>query len=91
MSVILPAVVVHVRRDDVLRGVLDRVDHVAHEMGVAEIEADAGVPYVDLAFEHRRQGRRVRQLVRDDLHGHAHAARSGQLQISSRLRTADAR
>ena len=70
VSVILPAVVVHVRRDDVLRCRLDGVDHVAHQVRVAEIEADAGVPYVDLAFEHRRQGRRVRQLVRDDLHGH---------------------
>ena len=43
----------------------------------------------NLAFEHRRQGGRVRQLVRDDLHGHAHAARSGQ--IGDLLEAADGR
>ena len=53
-SSFLPVVVVHVRRDEVLRDRLDRVGDVAHQVRVAEVEADAGPRRVEILLEHRR-------------------------------------
>ena len=90
VRVIAPAVVVHVRRDDVLRGRSRsrRPRRPSGGRGRNRSRCRRAVRR-DLAFEHRRQGGGVRQLVRDHLHGDAHAARSGQ--IADLLEAADRR
>ena len=75
MVVVASVVVVHVRRDDVLGDRLDRVGHVAHQVRMAEVEADAGARTVELLLEHRHERRRVRQAVRNHLDRDAHAER----------------
>ena len=72
------AVVVHVRRDQVLRHGFDRVDQIAVDMRVAEIEADADASRaVQIVFDevHERSG--ARQLVRDHFDRDLDAERLG--------------
>ena len=52
--------------------------HVAHQVRVAEVEADAGVGALELALEHRDQRGRRPTAVRDDFERDAHAERLGQ-------------
>ena len=81
MIVGAPAVVVHVRRDQVLGHGFDRVDDVAVEVGVAEVQADAdlgsgqivGHRHVFLDEVDERSG--PRQLVRHHFHRDLHAER----------------
>ena len=89
--VLAAAVVVHVRRDQVLGRGLDRVGDVAHQVRVAEVEADAGVRRVEVPLEHRDQRRR-RRTARSGSPRARPARRAARpaRQISSTLRSAGA-
>jgi hypothetical protein len=85
------AVVVQVRRDHVLRHRFHRVDDVAVDVRVAEVEADADAETVEILFDEVDERARARQLVRDQLDGDLHAERLGDpaqfLDAASRRRT----
>ena len=72
MVVAAAAVVVHVRRQQMPRECFDRLAEVAHQMGVAVVQADADVEPVEILFNHVEQVGRAREWIRDHLDGHAH-------------------
>ena len=65
--VALAAVVVQVRGDDVARAGFDGVHHVADDVGVADVEADARSPEVQIVLQPLHQPRRRRQRVGNEL------------------------
>jgi len=78
MLVASPAIVMHVRRRQVLGDGFDGVRHVAHQEGVPEVEADARAQPLEVPFDHRDERGGVRDRVRDHLERHADANRFGQ-------------
>ena len=80
MIVALPAVVVHVRRPQWPESVFDRLAEVAHQVGVAVVEADADVEAVELVLRSaqasaRGVGERVRNHFDRDANVHARRRR----------------
>ena len=62
-------VVVDVRRHEMARHRLDRVDEIAVHVCVAEIEADADVERLEVLLDEVDQRRRSRQLIGNHLDG----------------------
>ena len=79
MIVVPPAVVVDVRGDQMLRHGFNRVDDVAVDVRVAEVEADArfGAEIVqrDVLFDEMHERAGAGQLVRQHFHGDSHPER----------------